>query len=399
MRAQDLTHLTFNAIASHRLRSLLTVLGIAVGIAAVVLMTALGEGVRQFVMNEFTQFGTNIIAITPGKTSTFGVSGATVSSVRPLTTDDAVALLRANSVEAVVPVVQGNARVEFGRKHRRTTVIGVGSDMPAVWQMGVDKGSFLPNDPFESSRSYAVLGSRMHSELFGDAGPISARIRIGGDRFRVIGVMESKGQMLGFDLDDTVFIPAGKATELFDREGVMGIDVIYTDQESADTVAEALKKVLLARHGQEDFTIKTQEQMLSVLDSVLQLLTLGVAAIGGISLVVGAVGITTIMTIAVTERTAEIGLLCAIGAPRSQIGVLFLVESAILGACGGVMGVGVAIALVFMLQWFVPTFPVALVWVYVAGACGMASVIGILAGLTPALKAAKMNPVDALRAN
>jgi putative ABC transport system permease protein len=398
MRVIDIAQLTLGAITSHRLRSVLTVLGIAVGVAAVVLLTALGEGVRQFVMGEFTQFGTNIIAVTPGKTSTFGVSGATISSVRHLTTDDAVALLRVNSVQAVVPVVQGNARVEFGKKHRRTTIIGVGADMPAVWQMDIAAGSFLPNDPFESSRSFAVLGSRMRSELFGSKNPLGARIQIGGDRFRVVGVMESKGQMLGFDLDDTVFVPTGKATELFNREGVMEIDVIYREDESADSVARALHRVLLARHGQEDFTIKTQEKMLSVLDSVLQLLTLGVAAIGGISLIVGAVGITTIMTIAVAERTSEIGLFRAIGAPRAQIGILFLVESALLGACGGLVGTGGAIALVQALKWFAPAFPVAFAWTYVLGALVMASAIGLVAGLVPALKAAKMNPVDALRA-
>jgi len=398
MRPADVLWFALGSVRSHRLRSGLTILGIAVGIGAVVLLTAVGEGVRQFVLGEFTQFGTNIIAVTPGKTSTFGISGATISSVRHLTTDDAAALYRLHAVEAVVPVIQGNASVEFEQRNRRTTIIGVGADMPAVWRMDVSVGQFLPRDPFESARAFAVLGSKMRDELFGTRNPLGARIRVGSDRFRVIGVMESKGQMLGFDLDDTVFVPIGKATELFNREGLMEIDITYREDDSADSVAASLKRLLIARHGQEDFTITTQEQMLSVLDSILQLLTAGVAAIGGISLIVGAVGITTIMTIAVAERTSEVGLFRAIGAPRAEIRNLFLVEAAILGAAGGIAGIVGATTLVRLARFAVPGFPMNLVWPYVIAAFVVATLIGVISGLMPAAKAARMDPVEALRA-
>ncbi len=398
MRSADVLKFAIGSVASHRLRSGLTMLGIAVGIGAVVLLTAVGEGVRQFVLGEFTQFGTNIIAVTPGKKSTFGISGAAISSVRPLSADDAAALYRLSSVYAVVPVIQGNARVEFEQRNRRTMIIGVGADMPAVWRMQVALGQFLPSDPFDRARAFAVLGSKMRDELFGRSNPLGARIRVGGDRFRVIGVMESKGQMLGFDLDDTLFIPIGKATELFNREGLMEIDIIYREDDSADTVAAALKKLLIARHGQEDFTITTQDQMLSVLDSILRLLTAGVAAIGGISLIVGAVGITTIMTIAVAERTSEVGLFRAIGAPRSEIRNLFLVEAAILGAAGGLAGIVGAVAIVRLVSIAMPDFPLELVWTYVIAAFLVATLVGVIAGLLPASRAAHMDPVEALRA-
>ena len=398
MLVSDVLRFAGGSILGHRLRSGLTILGIAVGIGAVVVLTAVGEGVRQFILGEFTQFGTNIIAVTPGKTSTFGVSGAAISSVRPLTTDDAVALSRLSAVSAVVPMIQGNARVEFQQRNRRTTIIGVSADMPAAWRMQVAVGQFLPPDPFDSARAFVVLGSKMRDELFGVRNPLGARVRVGTDRFRVIGVMESKGQMLGFDLDDTVFIPIGKAMALFNRDGLMEIDVTYREDDSADAVARTLKELLLTRHGQEDFTIKTQEQMLSVLNSILRLLTAGVAAIGAISLLVGAVGISTIMTIAVAERTAEVGLFRAIGARRSEIRNLFLVEAAILGACGGIIGIVAAVALVRLVQLGVPGFPLELVWLYVLAAFLVATLIGVISGLMPARRAAHMDPVEALRA-
>ena len=397
MRLPDLIKLSLSAVTGQRLRSGLTVLGIAVGIASVVLLTAVGEGVRLFVLGEFTQFGTNIIAITPGKTTTFGISGATISSVRPLNIDDAEALYRIPSIEAVVPVIQGNARVEFRNRARRTTIIGVGADMPEVWRMQVGSGQFLPPDPFESARGFVVLGSKMRRELFGNNSPLGARVRIGNDRFRVIGVMASKGQMLGFDLDDTAFIPIGKATELFNREGLMEIDVTYGQGERSDEVADAIKRLMIARHGQEDFTLITQDKMLEILGDILNLLTVGVGAIGAISLVVGAFGIATIMTIAVNERTAEVGLMRALGAPRAQILSLFLAEAAFLGGAGGVVGIAIAGTVVAGVELLVPALPLTIVWSFVGVALAVSLLIGLLSGLLPATRAAGMDPVEALR--
>ena len=394
MRLPDLAHFAFAAVTGQRQRSALTVLGIA----AVTLLTAVGEGVRLFVLGEFTQFGTNIIAITPGKNTTFGLSGATISSVRPLTVDDAEALYRIPAVQAVVPVIQGDARVERGNRSRRTTILGVGADMPVVWRMRVGTGQFLPPDPFQSARGFVVLGSRMREELFGSDNPLGARVRIGNDRFRVIGVMESKGQMLGFDLDHTAFIPIGKATALFNREGMMEIDITYGEHESAGAVSAALTRLLVARHGQEDFTLITQDKMLEVLGDILDLLTIGVGAIGAISLVVGAFGIATIMTIAVTERTAEVGLMRAIGAPRAQILGVFLCEAALFGGAGGIAGVGTAMAFIGSLRFAVPGLPLAVLWPFVALALILSIAIGIISGLLPALRAAAMDPVEALRA-
>jgi putative ABC transport system permease protein len=398
MRSNDLMKLAFHAVVTQRLRSFLTALGIAVGIAAVVLLTSLGAGIHRFVLAEFTQFGTNLIAINPGKISTTGIPGAIISTVRPLSLEDARALTRIPQVLAVTAVVQGNAPVQYGRKNRRTTVFGVGADTPTVWQVPVATGNFLPDDDPRAARSLAVLGSKLKQELFGAENPLGRRIRIGGERFQVIGVMTSKGQMLGFDLDDTVYIPTARGLSLFNREGLMEIDILYAASASVDHIRRQANALLTARHGMEDFTITTQQQMLDVLGSVLNILTLAVAALGAISLVVGAVGILTILTISVNERTAEIGLLCAIGARRHQVLALFMAEAVLLSSLGGLAGLVLGAGGSWLLGTLVPALPTHVSWPYVAAAEALAAAIGLLAGVLPARHAASLNPIEALRA-
>jgi putative ABC transport system permease protein len=398
MSFKDLIKLSLGAVFSHRLRSFLTALGIAVGIAAVVLLTSLGEGIHQFVLSEFTQFGTNLIGIAPGKTTTAGISGAIISNVRPMTLDDAEAMKRIPAVEAVVPVVQGNAPVEFRQRSRRTIILGVGPEAPELWRFTVAKGQFLPYDDPRSPRALVVLGSKVQNELFGTGNPLGKRVRIGGERYRVIGVMESKGQMLGFDLDDAVYIPATRALSLFNRESLMEIDLLYAAGASANEVAERARKLLVARHGSEDFTITTQEQMLEVLGSILNILTLAVGAVGGISLLVGGVGILTIMIIAVNERISEVGLLRALGAGRRQILALFISEAVVLSSVGGLAGLIIGAGGAWLLHIAVPALPTHTPWSYVLLAELLAAVIGLAAGVLPAIRASNLDPIEALRA-
>jgi putative ABC transport system permease protein len=395
MLPRDFAGYTLGALRSQRSRSLLTVTGIAIGVAAVVLLTAIGEGIHRFVLAEFTQFGTNLIAVAPGKTSTMGMSGAMVSTVRPLSLDDARALEQIPDVEAVVPVVQGNAAVEFGGISRRTTVFGAGPEVPRIWGMRPVIGRFLPKE-VEGARPFAVLGSKLKAELFGAASPLGSRLRIGGEPYRVIGVMESKGQMLGFDLDDTVYIPAPRAMAMFDRDGLMEINLLYDRHADSAAVAERVRELLVRRHGSEDFTITTQDQMLEVLGSVLGVLTAVVGALGGISLVVGGIGILTIMTIAVCERRREIGLLRALGADRRQILVLFLSEALLLALLGGTLGFAVGAGGAWLIGTLVPALPTRTAWDFVLIAELSAAGIGLAAGVLPALRAAALDPVAAL---
>jgi putative ABC transport system permease protein len=389
---------SLQALAGQRLRSFLTILGIAVGIAAVVLLTSLGEGIHRFLLAEFTQFGTDLIGITPGRTSTTGMSGAVISNVRPLSIDDARALSRIPRVLATVPVVQGNAAVEFGPRSRRTYVFGVDADAPTVWQLDVAQGRFLPDDQAAGARALAVLGSKVSRELFARTNPLGRRIRIGGERYRAIGVMAAKGQMLGFDLDYAVYIPASRALAMFNRESLMEIDVLFAAGSDADTIARRIRTLLLSRHGSQDFTIVTQTQMLDVLGSVLGVLTLAVGAIGGISLLVGGVGITTIMTIAVRQRRSEIGLLRALGTGRGWIMGLFAIEATLLGAIGGLAGVMLGSGGAWLLETLVPQLPTHTPMVYVMLAELLAAAIGLLSGILPARQASRMDPIKALRA-
>ena len=397
MRFSDAIQFSLQAVAGQRLRSGLTALGIAVGIAAVVLLTSLGEGIHRFVLSEFTQFGTHLIGVTPGKTTTLGFSGALVSNVRPLSLEDAQDLARVSRVIAAVPVVAGNAAVEHAGRSRRSYIFGVGAAVPQVWQMTVAQGRFLPEDDPRTARAFAVLGSRVRQELFGDASPLGRRVRIGSERYRVVGVMATKGQMLGFDLDDAVYIPAARALALFNRESLMEIDLLYTAGSRSADVAQRVAQRLRARHGAEDFTVVTQDQMIEVLGSVLDVLTAAVAALGGISLFVGGVGILTIMTIAVGERTAEIGLLRALGAGRKQIAWLFVGEATVLAGVGGLAGLALGAGGAWLLGRMVPALPTHTPWAYVVTAEVLAASIGLLAGVLPALRAANLDPVEALR--
>jgi len=398
MLLSDFLTTTLTSVRDQRLRSFLTALGIAVGIGAVVLLTSLGEGLHRFVLAEFTQFGTNLIAINPGKKSTLGVSGAVISNVRPLSLDDAQALAAIPGVLQAMPMVQGNAEVEAGGRQRRTTVFGVGPAVPEVWQIQVAAGHFLADDPPRNARAYAALGSRLRDELFKDQPFLGERLRIGGEAYRIVGGMESKGQMLGFDLDDAVYIPIGKAMAMFNRESLMEIDLLYAADHSAESIAAAAAKILKERHRVEDFTITTQEEMLTTLGSVLDILTIAVSALGGISLLVGGVGIFTIMTIAVNERKAEIGLLSALGATRRQVLTLFLGEAVVLSMIGGLAGLVLGVGGAKLLGLLVPALPTHTSWIYVVAAELIAALVGLGAGVLPARHASALPPVEALRA-
>jgi len=397
MKFSDLLRLTVSTFVVYRMRSFLTGLGIAIGVAAVILLTSIGEGLHQYLLDEFSQFGTNIVTIQPGKAQTHGGNGGIFGSIRPLTMDDADALKRVPYIEFVNPSVQGNAEVRADGKSRRCLVYGAGPDFPRAFKMKVGMGNFLPDDESGHARNFVVLGYKVRQELFSNENPLGGYVRIGGERYRVIGVMESKGQILGFDMDDIVYIPAARALEMFNRTGLIEINVNYQPAADPNKIVESIKGILTARHGREDYTVITQEQALEVMNSVLGVITFAVAAIGAISLLVGGVGILTIMTMAVTERTGEIGLLRALGARQQQVLLLFLGEAILLSGLGGIAGLVMGMAIAQGLHALIPALPVQIPVFFAVLAESTAVLIGLAAGVMPARRAALMDPVEALR--
>jgi putative ABC transport system permease protein len=397
MRFTDWLRWVFHAVTSARLRSMLTALGISVGIAAVTMLTSIGEGVRNYMLESFSQFGTRIIAITPGKPTTSGIP-ALLTTIRPLTLTDARQLDRLGHVEASVPVIQGTAKIEGPRFSRDTDVYGVNHQMASAWKFDTAIGTFLPDDGLQNSRYLAVLGSRVRQEIFPGSNPLGEFVRIAGSRYRVIGVMESKGQLLGFDLDDSIFIPADLAMQMFNRESLMEIDVVFRESTTSAAMRESIRKRLVELHGDEDFTLFTQEDMLGTLDNILSMLKVAIGALGGVALLVGGVGVLTIMTTALKERTPEIGLLRAVGCTRSQILWMFLGEAVVLSALGGLLGLAFVAALIASLNVLVPGLPVAVQPAYMLASLALSCTVGLAAGLSPALHAANLDPIDALRA-
>lgn len=397
---RDLAWLSLRTLLALRLRSALSMLGIGIGVASVVLLTSIGEGTRRYMMGMFSQFGTNILAINPGKTETSGIPGVFGGSTRPLTLDDSGELERISGVEAVVPVAVGTARVEAAStgRGRRVMVYGVTPEIDRVWKFRVAQGSFWAQGDPRRGAPVCVLGQKLARELFGDASPLGEFVRVAGARFRVIGLMEPKGTMLGIDIDDVAYVPVATAMTLFNLPELLEIDVLYSHAGLARPVEAAVRATLTRRHGDEDFTLTTQEAMLEVFGNVMEIVTLAVGAIGGISLFVGAIGVLTMMWIAVGERTAEIGLVRAFGASRRQVRALFLFEAGALGLAGGGAGLLAGLALCQILRMAVPGLPVETPPEFALAALAVSLATGLASGVLPAGRAAGLDPIEALRA-
>ncbi len=396
----DLLLLALGTLLKLKLRTALSMLGIAIGVASVVLLTSIGEGTRRYILGQFSQFGTNLLAINPGKTETAGIPGVFGGSTRPLTIDDAEELERIAGVEAVVPVAVGTARVEAASSGlaRRVMVYGVTPEIREVWRFRVAQGAFWPRGDPRRGAPVCVLGQTLARELFGERSPLGEFVRVAGARFRVIGLMEPKGTMLGIDIDDVVYVPVATALDLFNLPELLEIDVLYAHSGLTATVEEAVRRTLTRRHGDEDFTLTSQEAMLEVFGNVMNVVTLAVGAIAGISLFVGAIGVLTMMWIAVGERTAEIGLVRAFGASRRQVRLLFLAEAGALGLAGGALGLATGLGLCALLRAALPGLPVATPLEYAGAALAVSLATGLVSGVAPAARAAALDPLDALRA-
>lgn len=398
MRFLDLVRFVIAALAGQRLRSFLSALGVAIGVAAVIVLTSLGEGARSYVVSQFTQFGTNLMAVNPGRVKTMGMPGVLGGTTHKLTIDDAVAVSRLPGVEKVVPVVMGQARVVGNGRGRSVFIYGVNHEATGAWRFSVAEGRFLPPMDPHRKGNVIVLGPKLAREIFPAASALGRRVRVGGWSFRVIGVMAPKGRLLGFDLDDSAYLPVATAMAMFNLDELNEMDVLAASTDSIAAVKDALTRLLIHRHrGEYDFTVTTQDEMLATFGRVIGIITVAVSGIGGISLLVGAMGILTIMWISVNERTSEIGVLVALGVRRRMVEYLFLLESVALSGAGGAGGLAVGLGLGAALRAAIPGFPFQTPPVAVAAAVAMSLLVGVASGVVPAHRAASLDPIEALR--
>jgi putative ABC transport system permease protein len=387
-------------LGANKLRTGLTMLGIVIGVFAVITLVSLGASARRYVADRFAVLGANLMIIMPGRQDTIGGEMmVNFSSVHKLTLEDAEAIRRRlPSITGVAPVVYGIGRIKQENVSRNTWVTGTGYEYPTVRDHWPALGQFISLEDVDRERRVAVLGAKARRELFGEANPLGKFITVMGSPFRVIGVMESRGTSLGFDLDDVVFVPVSVARRLFNTDSMYHILVRAGSDEEVPGAAASIRKLIQSRHnGEDDITIVSQNQLLATLNSILEVLTIILSCIAAISLVVGGIGIMNIMLASISERTQEIGLRKALGARARDILIQFLVESAVLATLGGVIGVLITGLAVLAARRVFPSIPIVMTLWAVILAVTFSAGMGIFFGVFPARRASRLSPMDALR--
>ena len=398
MKTFDVLRFSFRAATGYPARTLLTLLAMAIGVGAVILLTALGEGARRYVTREFTSLGTHLLIAIPGRSETTGGPPPMLGETpRDLTLEDALALKRSSAIRRVAPVAIGSAPVAWQQREREATIMGSTAEMFDIRQLSMAQGRFLPAGNPSRGSAVCVLGYKIKSELFGNSSPLGEWVRIGGRRFRVIGVMAAKGQSLGLDMGDIAIIPVASAQMLFNTSSLFRILIQAGGREAVPRAKKAILQIIQDRHeGEDDLTVITQDALLKTFDRIFNALTLTVGGIAAISLAVAGILIMNVMMISVSQRKTEIGLLKAIGSPRSQILRLFLSESAVLSLIGSFLGVVLALVGTWASLRFYPNFPVAIPWWALTAATVVGLLTGLVFGVLPARRAAGLEPVEAL---
>lgn len=397
MRNFDVLRLAAGALTKHRRRTLLSLVGLAIGVAAVVVLTALGQGARDFVSGQFDTLDARVLGVLPGKVETSGAMPGIGGAPNDLTIADAEALARTVlGAERAVPIVIGSDAVAAGGLSRNAAILGTTAEYAALREVELRSGRFLPDDPPDVGAAVAVVGAKLARELFPGESPLGRTVRVGGWRLRVVGTLAPQGMQFGIDMDELVVVPAATALRMFDQSSLSRIAVQARPGSDLDRMTERIVARMIERHGEEDVTVTTPQAVLDSLQAILAALTLGVAGIAAISLAVAGIGIMNVMLVSVSERQSEVGLLKAIGAERRQVLALFVTEAGLLAAAGGVVGLGAGWGLVRLLVWRFPSFPASPPPWAVVSALVLAVVTGIVFGWLPARRAVRLDPVDAL---
>jgi putative ABC transport system permease protein len=395
----DVARFALGALRGYPGRTVLMLIAMAIGVAAVVVLTSLGEGARRYVSDEFSSLGTNLIIVIPGRSETAGVNPTTLMGETPrdLTLDDALALTRSYSVRRIAPLNVGSTDVNWHGKQREVTVIGTSHQMLAIRHWELSQGKFLPDSDLDVATPVCVIGSKIRSELFGAKRAIGEWLRLGDRRFRVIGVMGSAGRSIGVDVQETIMIPVASAQQLFNTPSLFRILVEAKSRAAIEPVKQFIVDTLQERHqGEKDVTVITQDAVLATFDRIFTALTYAVGGIAAISLFVAGILIMNVMLVAVSQRTAEIGLLKALGAAPRQIVVLFLSEALLLSLLGTGAGLVLGEFASLLIRKAFPVLPAqAPLWA-VLTAILVALLTGLLFSLLPARRASRLDPVLAL---
>lgn len=399
MRAPDLIRFARDAATGNPLRTSLLMLAMAIGVAAVVVLTAIGDGARRYVVNEFSALGTNLVIVLPGRSQTggFNPANAITSTPRDLTIDDAQSLLRAGAVRRAAPLIIGTSEISFGGKLREVMVAGTTAQYLEVRTLKLAQGRFLTDGDWRRGPAEAVIGAKIRDDVFGAQTALGQLIRIGDRRFRVVGIMAATGQGLGMNSDELVIVPVSQAQAMFNSNTLFRILVEAHSREAIEQAKTQVTEIIKLRHeNEEDVTVITQDAVLSTFDKLLGTLTLAVAGIAAISLAVAGILVMNVMLVSVTQRTAEIGLLKALGATSATIRTSFLVEAAMLSLAGAILGYLLGQGVAAIIRQAYPAFPAYPPdWAVIAG-LGTALLTGILFGVLPARQAAKLDPVQSL---
>lgn len=400
MKTLDVTRMSIQALERYPLRTAMLLTAIAIGVAAVVLLTAVGEGARRYVTGQFSSLGTELLIVLPGKAGTTGggVQGLLVGeTARELTLADTLAIARSPRIRQVTPVVPGAGTVSWRARERDITVLGTGPAMLEIQHWRLGSGQFLPPGDLDIAQPVCVLGATVASELFASVAPLGAWVRIGDARCRVIGTLEPQGMAGGFNVDETVIMPVASAQQIFNTSAVFRILAQAQDRDTVQAARRDIIEIVKARHaGEEDITVITQDALVATFDTIFTMITAGLAAIAAISLVVAGVLIMNVMLVAVSQRTAEIGLLKAVGARRRQIIALFLTEAAWLSLLGAVAGLVIGAAGTWLLGIAFPVLEFAAPRWAALSAVAVAVASGLVFGILPARRAAALDPVNAL---
>lgn len=399
LHSPDIARFSWGALTGYPARTILMLIAMAIGVGSVVILTALGEGARGYVTGEFASLGTNLVIVLPGRSETGGVNPAAMfgETPRDLTLEDAQALTRSGLVRRVAPLNIGSVTVSRGALSRDVVMAGSTHELLAVRHWEVAQGKFLPIEDMDRAIPVAVIGSKIRDELFGADRALGEWVRIGDRRFRVIGIMGSEGRSIGVDVQEMIIVPVASAQQVLNTQSLFRILVEARSREAIAPVRDFVEATLQERHqGEKDVTVVTQDAVLSTFDEILGALTYAVGGIAAISLAVAGILIMNVMLVAVSERTAEIGLLKAIGATPRQIIVLILAEASLLSFLGALLGLLIGqLGAWGIRQAFpiLPAYPPA--WAIVIVML-VALLTGILFSLLPARNAARLDAVLAL---